>query len=1177
MRPSRDESVNARYHLRTLGELRLLSPDGDLLPGRRKELLLLAYLAFESPRAVPRARLATLLWGDGTDSRARASLRQALLKLRRALPDAIEAEGDEVGLRDGAVATDVEELEADLAAGRFEEAVGRWGGDFLAAAEEVGAEPLRTWMDAERVRLRRAYVGALEQLVSAAGRRGAWSEAVGWSRRWADAEPYDEAAHLRLIQALRLTGEPEAADRVETDFVTRCRRELDVEPSEEFGAAVARDPRSGPASHPGGAVRSSSALFTPDFVGRADALGELTTAWEAVLAGGPGAVVLVTGEEGVGKTRLCEEYLRWVDTASGDACVLRSRAYSAETGNAWSAARHLLAGLGGVPGLGGAPEDPLAALVGLAPGIRDRFPRLPARPASDLPLDEALRIVLECVAEEAPVLLFLDDFPAADRESRELLAGLARRPPKGVLLLLSAPTTGGRGEAALAPLLEIPGIRRVELQPLDAARVEALVGSMLVLDPSERREIARRIHEAAAGNPLYTVALIAALADAEHLCPDPSGVWRLSPEAGDRALPLPASVRETVRTRLELLSDAARRIVHAAAVLGRPIDPLLLDTVAGLPADDLASGFDELIARRILRESDDPPGGFEFTHELIGRVTYDLLNPATRRALHMGALRAIAAHEMPEPERSAAIRHHRAGSGQTMIGRRGPAAAAIAVAIVVAVVIGLGSYWQQRAGGSSPASGAAAPTLAVMYLDDLSGDSTDAYLAESLTEEIAGRLAQLERLRVKSPRAVRLPASGDSMMGPIAIGAALGVEYLVEGSVRRAGDRLRIAVRLTSASDGFQVWNGSFDAAGAGIFAVQDTIARQIASQVAGRLVPEERRILARRTTEDPRAYDHYLRGNYHLARRTPQSVLQAIEEYRRASRIDDEFSEALAREAYGYALFLDWGWAFPGATSEELLARGLLLTERVLQRSSGAADAWMARAYLYVLRDPLRHAGAVEAFRRSIELDPRNAEVHHQLGQSLTVLGHWPEAVAAYREALELEPHRAMTYVPLAAISSRLGRVEEARRLGDSAIAVDPSVPYAYAARGLRRLHAGDAEGALRDGERALQLDATFQIPGRAVVAAALHLKGDTAAAARELARARSILFDPGRPSPTEMLFVGAAATVLGRHDDAIDLISSTRPRSAWIWFYLQDPLFDPLRDRGRFREIIDEVAPTG
>jgi DNA-binding SARP family transcriptional activator len=220
--------------LSTLGELRLIVGGTERLSGRRKVLALLAYMASRSPRSVPRAELAPLLWADRGDGRARQSLRQALRDLRGALDERIDVAPDGVRLIEGALVLDTAEFEADLAAGRLRSAVERYRSGFLPDLDDLGGEAWREWLETERERLRRLCTDALSRLADAAEERGEWNTAAEWLERWAGLLPYSEQVHARLIQALRLAGRPQRAAAVHAAFAARSHREVGVEPSEEY-------------------------------------------------------------------------------------------------------------------------------------------------------------------------------------------------------------------------------------------------------------------------------------------------------------------------------------------------------------------------------------------------------------------------------------------------------------------------------------------------------------------------------------------------------------------------------------------------------------------------------------------------------------------------------------------------------------------------------------------------------------------------------------------------------------------------------------------------------------------------------------------------------------------------------------------------------------------------------
>jgi DNA-binding SARP family transcriptional activator/tetratricopeptide (TPR) repeat protein len=193
------------WSLVTLGSLRLidLRTGEDCLRGRRKELVLLAFLARRAPRFVPRAVLAELLWGAKDEDRARASLRQALSQLRRTLGEALDVQADHISLSTEAVTLDVKTLEETAAAGQWSKVVGQWSGSFLAGHDDVGSESYREWVDGERARLARLMERAFAVLFEDAERRGLVNDAITIAHRWHDAIPDDENASDSLTRSLK--------------------------------------------------------------------------------------------------------------------------------------------------------------------------------------------------------------------------------------------------------------------------------------------------------------------------------------------------------------------------------------------------------------------------------------------------------------------------------------------------------------------------------------------------------------------------------------------------------------------------------------------------------------------------------------------------------------------------------------------------------------------------------------------------------------------------------------------------------------------------------------------------------------------------------------------------------------------------------------------------------------
>lgn len=464
-------------------------------------------------------------------------------------------------------------------------------------------------------------------------------------------------------------------------------------------------------------------------------------------------------------------------------------------------------------------------------------------------------------------------------------------------------------------------------------------------------------------------------------------------------------------------------------------------------------------------------------------------------------------------------------------------------------------------------------SIAVLPFADLSQQGDQEYFSNGVAEEIRNSLSKLPGLNVVARSSSFQFKSRTSDVREI--GRILDADAVLEGSVRKSGERLRISAQLISAENGYQIWSETYERKLADVFAIQEEIAAAIAARIRGELTPVDSSLLADRVTESATAYDYYLQGNYQLSKRTPATVRSAIDDYNAAINADPEFLAARARIAYAYGLFADWGWPHPDSP-EVLIEKGLSQTEEVLSRDPRLADAWLAQGYLLSLRDPVNLTGSLEAFERAIALDPSNAEAHHQYGQALMVLGCFEKAAAAYRRTLAIEPRRAMTLVPLSALALKQGQLEEAMELADSAVAVDSAVAYAHAFLSTVALESGDAELSLAAAERAVRLDSVYQIPGRSARARAFARSGDTAAARAELARVMESVEPGTAPSPTAARYIASAMIELGDNEAAIRFIERARPRSAWLWFYLLSPEFDPVRSDARLREVIEDARPS-
>ena len=463
---------------------------------------------------------------------------------------------------------------------------------------------------------------------------------------------------------------------------------------------------------------------------------------------------------------------------------------------------------------------------------------------------------------------------------------------------------------------------------------------------------------------------------------------------------------------------------------------------------------------------------------------------------------------------------------------------------------------------------AAAPTgVAVLYFDNLSSDTSDAYLAEGITTEIIARLGDVSRLVVKSRYAVR--PYRVTALDPAGIGRALGVSYLVTGSVQRAGSRLLVGAELSRASTGDRVWGQLYERGDGDILAIMADIATHVVAGVAGSLLPAERRALARRPTESRAAFGQLLRGDVLLAQRTPVSVRQAVAAYAAAIALDSGLTDAWARMSVAYGILVERAWTADGRPADDSLrARSIAAADRALALDSLSSDAWMAQGFARTERDPRAWTGAEQGFRRAVALNPRNAEAFHQLGDLLGAMGRRGEALDAYRAAVAAEPGRPVSMLSLASTLS----ARDALAVCDSVLVVDPQSPNAYMIRATDRLAVGDTAGAradLANLERVVPLGAELG-SGALLVRLTLAIGDTVAARQRALALlARLPVAGPVHPQLAAML--AAVLYLVGERDDALGLLSRA-PTGIAIW---QNRRAAPWLGDERFRRLFEESRP--
>ena len=450
-----------------------------------------------------------------------------------------------------------------------------------------------------------------------------------------------------------------------------------------------------------------------------------------------------------------------------------------------------------------------------------------------------------------------------------------------------------------------------------------------------------------------------------------------------------------------------------------------------------------------------------------------------------------------------------------------------------------------------PARVAPPPTsLAVLYFDNLSPDTADAYLADGLTEEMIARLGGVDRLTVKSRTSVHR-FRGHAASDPVMLGRTLGVAHLVSGSVRRAGTRLRVSVELVRAATGTRLWGQQYDRTDADLLAIEEDIATAVATAIAGQLLPTERQALAARPSADPAAYALYLKGRFEFNRFTPAAA------FRSAIQADSLFAAAYAGLADAYNWLADY--QPPSEMLPEM--RAAALQAIALEPTSAEALTALAGIQFWFDWDV---TGAERTVRRAIALRPGYPFAHLVLGLFLVNSGRHEEGVAVARRGVELDSIAARARFLDILFEAR--RFEEAVAASELAVRDDPTLLMAHIVWGRALSQRGRFAEGIAHLRQALAL-----YPGDPVVLAILGSVYGQADSAQAI---RAILGDLRARARVEYVPAAVFAALyaaLAEPDSAFAWLDhAVVDRSAWVPHLLADPLWDPLRIDPRFSALL-------
>jgi eukaryotic-like serine/threonine-protein kinase len=451
--------------------------------------------------------------------------------------------------------------------------------------------------------------------------------------------------------------------------------------------------------------------------------------------------------------------------------------------------------------------------------------------------------------------------------------------------------------------------------------------------------------------------------------------------------------------------------------------------------------------------------------------------------------------------------------------------------------------------------------LAVMPLDNLSGDASQQYLADGMTDELITTLSQISALRVTSRSSVM--AYRDKPKPVTTVARELHVQNVIEGSVMRAGDEIRVTARLIGAAADQPLWAQSYVRPFHDVLVLQNELAHAIADQVRIRLTASERRRLARRRAVDPEVYGLCLRGRLAWNQLTEQGMRESTRLYEQAIARDSTYAPAWAGLSDTYWALANWyespAFAMPRAMAAA--RRAIALDESLADGHAALGAVLMDYAWDW--------DGAERELRRAIELEPSHAVAHRQLAFLMRYRGRFEQDEAEVRASVQLDPLTPFTVAQQGWPELFSRHYVEAVGKFEASIVADPDAAPSHQGLGIALLQLHEYPRAIAEFEQAATLAPVME--ARAGLAHALVVGGQPGGARALLDTLEH--HSPGiYVGPTSLALVYAA---LGERSHALDLLEQGyRAHDGWTLFIKVDPRFDPLRSEPRFQTVLEKVG---
>jgi TolB-like protein/DNA-binding winged helix-turn-helix (wHTH) protein/tetratricopeptide (TPR) repeat protein len=454
-------------------------------------------------------------------------------------------------------------------------------------------------------------------------------------------------------------------------------------------------------------------------------------------------------------------------------------------------------------------------------------------------------------------------------------------------------------------------------------------------------------------------------------------------------------------------------------------------------------------------------------------------------------------------------------------------------------------------------------SLAVLPLENLSGDASQDYFSDGMTEELITELGQISELRVISRTSIMTYKGAHKSLPQIA--RDLNVDAVVEGAVLRSGDRVRITAQLILAAADKHLWARSYDGEMGDTLALQKQVARSIAAEIRIELTPHEQGVLKNGKRVSPEAYDTYLKGRYFWNKRTADGLRKAIDYFDQVIATNPNYAEAYAGLADSYALAGDWEYGV--LAPKEAYPRAKAAAAKALELDNTLGEAHISLAFCLDGFD-WDWESAGREFRRGIELNPGYATGHHWYAWHLTVLGRNDEAISEMKKAEDLDPLSLIISAELAEEFLIAHRYDEAIKQSRKTMALDPFFAVAHFELGQAFVQKHMYNEAIAELQKAIELSAgstTF----RSNLAYAYAESGKRNEASKILNDLKSNSYDSFSNAPEiALVYVG-----LDEKDQAMAWLEKAYAER-FNPSVLRRPAFDPLRSDPRFQNLLRRIG---